>query len=161
MTAHGAGARARRIDKDRVELNRLAKHGIKRCEHLIKLASITRNRTNALNAGLMQASEIKIALAIMQIERRMLTFIARTLGLTHHHIGLGATTGTNLKAASRTRGSCGDKLRVEVRCHRGSTLKHTRSNSNLGINRGMAAREDRREELRDIRIGLSRKGVLM
>ena len=97
MTAHGAGARARRIDKDRVELNRLAKHGIKRCEHLIKLASITRNRTNALNTGLMQASEIQIALAIMQIERRMLTLIARTLGLAHHHIGLGATTGTNLK----------------------------------------------------------------
>ena len=41
MTAHGSGARARRIDKDRVELNRLAKHGIKRCEHLIKLAGIT------------------------------------------------------------------------------------------------------------------------
>ena len=53
MTAHGTGARARRIDKDRVELNRLAKHGIKRCEHLIKLAGITRNRTNALNTSLM------------------------------------------------------------------------------------------------------------
>ena len=48
----------------------------------------------------MQASEIQIALAIMQIERRMLTLIARTLGLAHHHIGLGATTGTNLKAAT-------------------------------------------------------------
>ena len=35
MTAHGTGARARRIDKDRVELNRLAKHGIKRREYLI------------------------------------------------------------------------------------------------------------------------------
>ena len=161
MAAHGAGARARRIDKDRVELNRLAKHGIKRCQYFIKLAGITRNRTNALNTGLMQASEIQIALAIMQIERRMLTLIARTLGLAHHHIGLGATTGTNLKAATRARGSCSDKLRIEIRCHRGSTLKHTRSNGNLGINRGMAAREDRRDELRDIRIGLGRKGVLM
>ena len=109
----------------------------------------------------MQASEIQIALAIMQIERRMLTLIARTLGLAHHHIGLGATTGTNLKAAARARGCRGDKLRVEIRCHCGSTLKHTRSNGNLGINRGMAAREDRRDELRDIRIRLSRKGVLV
>ena len=49
----------------------------------------------------MQAREIQIALAIMQIERRVLTLIARTLGLTHHHIGLGTTTGTNLKAAPR------------------------------------------------------------
>ena len=97
----------------------------------------------------------------MQIERRMLTLIARTLGLTHHHIGLGTATGTNLKAASRARGCRGDKLRVEIRRHRGSTLKHTRSNGNLGINRGMAAREDRRDELRDIRIGLGLKGVLM
>ena len=161
MTTHGSGARARCIDKDRVELNRLAKHGIKRCEHLIKLARITRNRTNALNTGLMQASEIQIALAIMKIERRMLTLISRALGLAHHHIGLGATTGTNFKAASRASGSCGDELGVEIRCHRGSTLKHTRSNGNLGINRGMAAREDRRDELRDIRIELSRKGVLM
>ena len=114
-----------------------------------------------LNTRLMQASKIQVTLAIMQIERRMLTLIPRTLGLTHHHIGLGATTGTNLKTATRARGSCGDKLRVKVRGHRGSTLKHTRSNGNLGINRGMAAREDRRDELRDIRIGLGRKGVLM
>ena len=91
----------------------------------------------------------------------MLTLITGTLGLAHHHIGLGTATGTNLKAASRARGSCGDKLGVEIRCHRGSTLKHTRSNGNLGINRGMAAREDRRDELRDIRIELGRKGVLM
>ena len=63
MTTHGSGARARRIDKDRVELNRLAKHGIKRRQYFIKLAGITRNRTNALNTGLMQASEIQIALA--------------------------------------------------------------------------------------------------
>ena len=109
----------------------------------------------------MQAREILITFTIMQVKRRMLTFIARTLGLTHHHIGLGATTGTNLKAASRARGCRGDKLRVEIRCHRGSTLKHTRSNGNLGINRGMAAREDRRDELRDIRIRLSRKSVLV
>ena len=161
MTTHGSGARARCIDKDRVELNRLAKHGIKRCEHLIKLARITRNRTNALNTGLMQASEIQIALAIMKIERRMLTLISRTLGLAHHHIGLGATTGTNLKAASRTRGSCGDKLRVEIRRHGRSALKHARCNRDLRIDRGMAAREHRRDELRDIRIGLGRKGVLM
>ena len=97
----------------------------------------------------------------MKIKCRMLTLIAGALGLAHHHIGLGTATGTNLKAASRARGSCGDELSVKVRSHRGSTLKHTRSNGNLGINRSMAAREDRRDELRDIRIGLSRKGVLM
>ena len=97
----------------------------------------------------------------MQIERRMLTLIAGALGLAHHHIGLGTATGTNLKAASGARGCRGDELGVEIRCHRGSTLKHTRSNGNLGINRGMAAREDRRHKLRDIRIGLGRKGVLM
>ena len=148
MTAHGAGARARRIDKDRVELNRLAKHGIKRCEHLIKLAGITRNRANALNTGLMQTSEIQIALAIMQIERRMLTLIARTLGLAHHHIGLGATAGTNLKAATRARGSCGDKLGVKVRGHGSSTLKYARRNRNLSIDRSMTAREHRHHKLR-------------
>ena len=97
----------------------------------------------------------------MQIERRMLTLIAGALGLAHHHIGLGTATGTNLKAASRARGSCGDKLRVEIRCYRGSTLKHARRNGDLRIDRRMAAREDRRDELRDIRIGLGRKGVLM
>ena len=58
MTTHGSGARARPIDKDRVEFNRLAKHGIKRCEHLIKLAGIARNRTNALNTRLVKAREI-------------------------------------------------------------------------------------------------------
>lgn len=161
MTTHGSGARARRIDKHGIELDPLTAHGIKRCEYLIELAGITRNRTNALNTGLMQASEIQIALAIMQIERRMLTLIFRTLCLAHHHIGLGTATGTNLKAASRARGSCGDKLRIEIRRHRGSMLKHTRSNGNLGINRGMAAREDRRDELRDIRIRFGCKGVLM
>ena len=71
----------------------------------------------------MQAREILIALAIVQIERGMLTLIPGTLGLAHHHIGLGTTTGTNLKAATRARGSCGDKLRVEIRCHRGSTTR--------------------------------------
>ena len=161
MTTHGSGARARRIDKHGIELDPLTAHSIKRCEHLIKLAGITRNRTNALNTGLEKAREIQIALAVVQIECSMLTLIAGTLGLAHHHIGLGATTGTNLKATTRARGSCGDELRIEIRCNRGSTLKHTRSNGNLGINRGMAAREDRRDELRDIRIGLSHKGVLM
>ena len=109
----------------------------------------------------MQASEIQIALAVMKIKCRMLTLIAGALSLAHHHIGLGTATGTNLKAASRARGSCGDKLCVKVRGHRGSTLKYARRNRNLGINRGMAAWEDRRDELRDIRIGLGSKGVLM
>ena len=161
MTTHGSGARARRIDKDRVELNRLAKHGIKRCEHLIKLAGITRNRTNALNTGLMQASEIQIALTVMKIKCRMLTLIAGTLGLVHHHIGLGATTGTNLKAATRARGSRGDKLRVEIGCHRGSTLKHARCNRDLRIDRSMAAREHGCHKLGNKRIGLCRKRILV
>ncbi len=91
------------------------------------------------NTGLMQTSEIQIALAIMQIERRMLTLIARTLGLAHHHIGLGATAGTNLKAATRARGSCGDKLGVKVRGHGSSTLKYARRNRNLSIDRSMTA----------------------
>ena len=161
MTTHGSGARARRIDKDRVELNRLAKHGIKRCEHLIKLAGITRNRTNARDARLMQAREILIALTIVQIERGMLTLVPGALGLAHHHIGLGAAARANLKATTGTGRGSRNKLGVEVRGNRGSTLKHARCNRDLGINRGMAAREDRRDELRDIRIGLGRKGVLM
>ena len=43
----------------------------------------------------MQAREILIALAIVQIERGMLTLVRGTLGLAHHHVGLGAATGTN------------------------------------------------------------------
>ena len=96
MTAHSASARARGIDKHRVEQGGLAKHRVKGREHLIELAGIARHRTNTRYTRLMQAREILIALAIVQIERGMLTLIPGTLGLAHHHIGLGTTTGTNL-----------------------------------------------------------------
>ena len=109
----------------------------------------------------MQAREILITLAIVQIERGMLMLIPGTLGLAHHHIGLGAATGANLQATTGTCRRSSDKLSVEVRGNGGSTLKHARRNRDLRINRSMAAREDRRNELRDIRIGLGRKRILV
>ena len=147
MTTHGAGARTRRIDKHRVEQGGLAKHGIKRREHLIELASIARNRTDARDTRLMKAREILIALTIVQIERGVLTIIPSTLGLAHHHIGLGAATGANLQATTGTCCSSSDKLSVEVRGNRGSALKHARCNRDLRIDRSMTTREDRRNEL--------------
>lgn len=48
----------------------------------------------------MQAREILITLAIVQIERGVLTLVPGTLGLAHHHIGLGAATGANLQATT-------------------------------------------------------------
>ena len=96
MTAHGAGTRARGIDKHRIEQDRLTKHGIERREDRIELAGIARDRANTLDTGLMQTREILIALAVVQIERGVLTIVAGTLGLAHHHIGLGATTGADL-----------------------------------------------------------------
>ena len=161
MTAHGAGARARRIDKHRVEQGGLAEHRVKGREHLIELAGIARHRTNTRYTRLMQACEILIALAIVQIERGMLTLVPGTLGLAHHHIGLGAATGSNLQATTGTCSGSSDKLSVEVRGNRGSTLKHARCNRDLRIDRSMAAREDRRNELRDIRVGLGRKRILV
>ena len=161
MTAHGAGARARRIDKHRVEQGRLAKHRVKGREHLIEFAGIARHRTNTRNTRLVQAREILITFTIMQVERGMLMLVPGTLGLAHHHIGLGAATGANLQTTTGTCRGSSDKLSVEVRGNRGSTLKHARCNSDLRIDRSMAAREDRRNELRDIRIGLGCKGVLM
>ena len=161
VTAHGAGARARRIDKHRVEQGRLAKHGIKRREHLIELAGIARDRTDARDTRLMKAREILIALAIVQIERGVLTIIPGALGLAHHHIGLGAATGADLQATTGTCCGSSDKLSIEVRGNRGGTLKHARCNRDLRIDRSMAAREDRRNELRDIRVGLSRKRILV
>ena len=44
----------------------------------------------------MQTCEILVALAVVQIECGVLTVVTGTLGLAHHHIGLGATTGANL-----------------------------------------------------------------
>ena len=161
MTAHGAGARARRIDKHRVEQGRLAEHRIKGREHLIELAGIARHRTNTRDTRLVQAREILIALAIVQIERGVLTLVPGTLGLAHHHIGLGAATGANLQATSGTCRGSSDKLGVEIRCDRSRTLKHARGDRDLRIDRSMATREDRRNELRDIRIGLGGKRILM
>ena len=109
----------------------------------------------------MQARKILIALTIVQIERGMLTLVPSTLGLTHHHIGLGATTGANLQATAGTCRGSSDKLGVKVRGNRGSTLEHARCNRNLRIDRSMAAREDRRNELRDIRVSLGRKRILV
>ena len=73
MTAHGAGTRARGIDKHRIEQDRLTKHGIERREDRIELAGIARDRANTLDTGLMQTREILIALAVVQIERGVLT----------------------------------------------------------------------------------------
>ena len=97
----------------------------------------------------------------MQVERGMLALIAGTLGLAHHHIGLRATTGADLQTTPGARRGSRDKLSIQVRRHRSRTLKHARSNRDLRIDRSMAAREDRRHELRDIRIRLGRKGVLV
>ena len=44
----------------------------------------------------MQAREILVTLAIVQIECSVLTVVAGTLSLAHHHIRLGTTTGANL-----------------------------------------------------------------
>ena len=109
----------------------------------------------------MQAREILIALAIVQIERGMLTLVPGTLGLAHHHIGLDAATGSNLQATTGTCRGSSDKLSVEVRGNRGSALKNARSNRDLCIDRSMAAREDRCNELRDIRVGLGRIRILV
>ena len=95
----------------------------------------------------MKAREILIALAIVQIERGVLTIIPSAHGLAHHHIGLGAATGANLQATTGTCCGSSDKLSVKVRGNRGSTLKHARCNRDLRIDRSMAAREDRRNEL--------------
>ncbi len=96
VTAHSAGARARGIDKHCIEQNGFTKHGIERREDRIELACITRDGTNALDTRLMQAREILVTLAIVQIECSVLTVVAGTLSLAHHHIRLGTTTGANL-----------------------------------------------------------------
>ena len=148
MPAHGAGARTRGIDKHRIKQNRLTKHGIERRKHRIKLARITRDGTNALNTSLMQARKILITLAIVQIECSVLTLVAGTLGLAHHHIGLGAATGADLQAKPRTGRRSSDELGVKVRGHGRRAVKHTRRNRSLRIDRRMAAREHRRHKLR-------------
>ena len=148
MTAHGAGARAWGIDKHRIEQDRFTKHRIERREDRIKLARIARDSANTRNTRLMQACEILIALAVVQIERSVLTIVAGTLGLAHHHIGLGTTTGANLKAAPGTGRRSSDELSVKVRGHGSRALKHTRRNRGLCIDRRMAAREHRRHKLR-------------
>ena len=91
----------------------------------------------------------------------MLMLVPGSLGLAHHHIGLGAATGTDLQATTGTCRSGSDKLGVEVRGNRGSTLKHARCNRDLGIDRSMAARKHGRNELGDIRVRLGRKRILM
>ena len=78
----------------------------------------------------------------------MLTVVAGTLSLAHHHIGLGAATGTNLQATSGTGRRGSDELGVKVRGHGRRAFKHARCNGGLGIDRRMAAREHRRHKLR-------------
>lgn len=109
----------------------------------------------------MQAREILIALTIVQIERGMLTLVPGALGLAHHHIGLGAAARANLKATTGTGRGSRNKLGVEVRGNRGSTLKHARCNRDLRIDRSMAAREHGCHKLGDKRVGLGRKRILV
>ena len=148
MTAHGTGTRARGIDKHRIEQNGFTKHRIERREDLVKLAGIARNRANTRNTRLMQTREILIALAVVQIECGVLTIVAGTLGLTHHHIGLGATTGADLQATPGTGRRSSDELGVKVRGHGRRAFKQARRNGGLGIDRRMATREHRRNKLR-------------
>ena len=101
MPAHGAGTRARGIDKHRIEQNGFTKHRIERRQYLVELARITRDGTNALDTSLMQAREILITLAIVQIECSVLTVVAGTLSLAHHHIRLGTTTGAKSLGSAR------------------------------------------------------------
>ena len=161
MAAHGARSRARRIDKHGIELDSLAKHGIKGREHLIELTCIARDGANALDARLMQAREIEIALAVVQVERGMLALVTGALGLAQHHVGLGTASGANLQTTPGARRGGRNKLSIQVRSHCRRALEHTRSNGNLSIDRSMTTREDRCHELRDIRIGLGRKCVLV
>ena len=72
-------------------------------------------------------------------------------------------TGTNLSSHGSTRAvAVADKLQVEIGYHRGSTLKHTRSNGNLSIKEykgqpGKSGATSCRYNDRDF----GRKGVLM
>lgn len=92
----------------------------------------------------------------------MLTLVAGTFGLAHHHIGLGATAGTNLQATPGTRRRSGDELGVKVRGNGSGAIKHAGRNRNLSIHdRRMATREYGCHKLRNVRIRLGRKGVLM
>ena len=108
----------------------------------------------------MQASEILIALTIVQIERRALTLVPGTLGLAHHHIGLGTAAGTNLQAATgRVAVAISWALRSEATAAaRSNTPEATVTWASTGA---WQPGKTGATSCEDIRIGLGRKGVLM